>query len=142
MDTPLEIALEEIFQALIEHELSDSFPVFRSSQSIPTDDIECVVITVTREGTELTTGPRPLREYQAEIQLWSVEPSEDTPEMHRRWKQIDEAMMSDTVPDGVDMSAVDCLTVFETDGKSETEIEDNGRRTRTRTYRVHAQAAS
>jgi hypothetical protein len=142
MEKPLEIALEEIFQHLIQSELADSFPVFCSSQSNPTGDIECVVITVTKEGVELTTGINPLREYTAEIQLWSVEPSEDTEEMHRRWAAIDAAMMSDDVPNDCDLSAVDTLAVFETDGKSETEIDDGGRRTRTRTYRVHAQAAA
>lgn len=141
MDEPLEIALEKIFQSWIQSELNDSFPVHRSSQATGTDDIECIVVTVTREGTELTSGPRPLREYSASIQLWSVEPAEDTEEMHRRWAAIDSAMMAETVPADVDLSSVDVLTVFETDGKSETEIDDGGRRTRTRVYRLHAQAA-
>lgn len=139
----IETAVEKAVQQMIIAELGDdAFPVYRSEQTPASGDIECIVLTATTdESPELVNeGGNPLLSMSLETQLWSLAPMEEASEMSERWDAIYQAMNSETVPADVDLSRFAAFVVM-VGSKSETEIDDKGRRTRSRSFSLKVQEA-
>lgn len=137
----IETAVEKAVQQMIVAELGDdNFPVYRSDQTPASGDIQCIVLTATSdESPELINeGGKPLLSMSLETQLWSLAPMEEGSEMSERWNAIYDAMMSETVPADVDLSRFDAFVVM-SGSKSETDIDEKGRRTRIRSFSLKVQ---
>ena len=142
-DIILEAALEKTIQDLIKARIIDDFQILRSSQNIETTNIDAAIIMVTQEETPelLNEGGNPLEVFECLIEVLSLTPTEDTCDVLHKLKLIDDAMLSGEAPDGLDLSAYQTLAILKGTPTSTEIDEESGRRTRTRSYTIHAQRA-
>jgi hypothetical protein len=134
----LEKAVETACVAIIKKELGllDTLPVLRSDESQATDDFSAIVITTSREETPMVIDEGDYRKssfvFEVEAVLRSLRPRETQED--DRFERIEAAMRSADVY-GLDLSRF--LTFWVMPGSSsETEQEEDGRKTRTRKYRI------
>jgi len=140
----LERAVEKVVAAMINREIyPDTLPVYRSDQSPATDKFEGIIVRASRESDPLVIEEGDVRKstlaFEVAVELRSLIPADKEEEADTAWNDIEAAMRS------LDpyLLPLDRFSVFHTmaEASSEVEAEEEGRKTRTRTYKIAVEEA-
>lgn len=138
----LERAVEQVAVYLIKRELGpfNEIPVLRSDESDYTETFSAIVCTATRDGDPILVDEsnhlQSTLSFELRVDVRSLAPTESTDQLSESdtWHEVEEAMRS-TSQVGLDLSRFKDFYVLP-GSSSETETDGDGRKVRTRVYRI------
>jgi hypothetical protein len=138
----LERAVEQVAVYLIKRQLGpfNEIPVLRSDESDYTETFSAIVCTATRDGDPILVDEanhlQSTLAFELRIDVRSLAPTESTDQLSESdtWHDVEEAMRS-TSQVGVDLTRFKDFYILP-GSASETETDGDGRKVRTRVYRV------